>query len=325
MHPSLAIALVMLGCCSNVIFLEHLVSVHPGSGNIITFMQFLFIATEGFIFTLDFGRKPNVIPLRIYGLMVSFFFVVQVINNYAFNYRVPMTLHIIFRAGSLIASLTLGVVLMKKSYPLEKYLSVFLVTAGICMCTWASATYDGKKSSEECSDGELDLWTWSIGIGMLVVSLFLTARMGLFQEQIYKSHGKYPDEALFFNHALPLPGFLLVAPDIYRHAIEFNNSAPVDILYTGIEIPEMWLYLAANVITQYICIQSVFVLTTECSALTVTLVVTLRKFLSLLLSIWYFNNSFTLLHWLGAALVFIGTLMFTDIIPLRRKPKAKAQ
>jgi len=30
--------------------------------------------------------------------MVSFFFVIQVVNNYAFNYKIPMTLHIIFRA-----------------------------------------------------------------------------------------------------------------------------------------------------------------------------------------------------------------------------------
>ncbi len=35
----------------------------PGSGNIITFSQFLFIALEGFIFTMHFGRKKPVIPI----------------------------------------------------------------------------------------------------------------------------------------------------------------------------------------------------------------------------------------------------------------------
>lgn len=56
-----------------------------------------------------------------------------------------------------------------------------------------------------------------------------------------------------------------------------------------------------------------FILTTECTSLTVTLIVTLRKFLSLLFSIFYFKNPFNLAHWAGTALVFGGTLMFADV------------
>ena len=46
---------------------------------------------------------------------------------------------------------------------------------------------------------------------------------------------------------------------------------------SAIVIPRLLLYLAGNTLTQYICISAVFVLTTECASLTVTLVVTLRK------------------------------------------------
>jgi solute carrier family 35 (UDP-xylose/UDP-N-acetylglucosamine transporter), member B4 len=67
----------------------------------------------------------------------------------------------------------------------------------------------------------------------------------------------------------------------------------------------------------------VFILTTECSSLTVTLVVTLRKFVSLLFSIWYFNNPFTIWHWLGTVLVFGGTALFSDIPGLLRQQKQK--
>jgi len=45
----------------------------------------------------------------------------------------------------------------------------------------------------------------------------------------------------------------------------------------------------------------------------VTLVVTLRKFLSLLISIAYFKNPFSAFHWLGTALVFFGTMLFADV------------
>ena len=86
-------------------------------------------------------------------------------------------------------------------------------------------------------------------------------------------------------------------------------------------VPSMLLYLLGNIITQYLCISAVFVLTTECASLTVTLVVTLRKFLSLLFSIWYFNNPFTTLHWLGTVLVFGGTLVFSDVPKLLREKR----
>ena len=64
--------------------------------------------------------------------------------------------------------------------------------------------------------------------------------------------------------------------------------------------------------TRYVCISSVFRLTEQCTSLVVTLVVTLRKFASLLFSIWYFSNPFVAQHWLGSALVLAGTLLFTD-------------
>ena len=66
---------------------------------------------------------------------------------------------------------------------------------------------------------------------------------------------------------------------------------------------------------RFVCIKSVFVLTTECSSLTVTLVVTLRKFASLLFSIFYFSNPFTRQHWIATVLVFGGTCVFVELGP----------
>lgn len=34
---------------------------------------------------------------------------------------------------------------------------------------------------------------------MLTLALLLSAGMGLEQEKLYKTHGKHPDEALFYN------------------------------------------------------------------------------------------------------------------------------
>ncbi len=54
-------------------------------------------------------------------------------------------------------------------------------------------------------------------------------------------------------------------------------------------------------------------MTTECPSLIVTLIVTLRKFFSLVFSIMYFRNPFTLYHWLGTACVFGGIFLFTGV------------
>uniref|UniRef100_A0A8C1SIQ7 Solute carrier family 35 member B4 n=2 Tax=Cyprinus carpio TaxID=7962 RepID=A0A8C1SIQ7_CYPCA len=305
MNTLFAIALVFVGCCSNVVFLELLVRDFPGCGNIVTFAQFAFIALEGFIFETHFGRKKPHIPLSNYVIMVTMFFTVSVINNYALNFNIAMPLHMIFRSGSLIANMILGIIILKKRYSASKYLSIMLVSLGIFICTIMSAK---QVVSHFRLDHKILFW-----IAMLTFALLMSARMGIFQETLYKKYGKHSKEALFYNHFLPLPGFLLLSTDIYRHAVLFSQSSPVEIPVIGQSVPVMWLYLLMNVITQYVCIRGVFILTTECASLTVTLVVTLRKFLSLIISILYFHNPFTAWHWVGTAVVFLGTLLYTEV------------
>ena len=92
----------------------------------------------------------------------------------------------------------------------------------------------------------------------------------------------------------------------------------------SIAMPSMIFYLFCNTGTQFICISAVYRLTSECPSLTVTLVVTLRKFFSLLFSIWYFNNPFTFVHWIGTAMVFAGTLLFSDIYGMIKTNRPEA-
>jgi len=316
--PLLAILMVLVGCSSNVVFLELLVSQDPGIGNLVTFAQFLIIALEGFIFTTKFGTVKPKVPFSAWVMLVIMYFLVSVSNNYALNFNIPMPLHMIFRAGSLMANMLLGVIILGKQYSMSKYVSILMITAGIITCTYSSTS---SKSVEGGDEEKEESWIM-VGISLLTFALFMSARMGIYQEVVYSKHGKHPREALFYTHALPLPGFLLLAPDILNHWNIVMSSAPLPIIPF---VPSMLLYLIGNIFTQYLCISAVFVLTTECASLTVTLVVTLRKFLSLLFSIWYFNNPFTTLHWLGTLLVFGGTLLFSDIPKLLRESREKAK
>lgn len=317
-----AICFVMLGCCVNVIFLELLVVADPGSGNLITFSQFLIISLEGFLTTLRCGTKKPVVPFREYLTLVVFFFLVSTTNNMAFNFNISMTLHLIFRAGSLMANMILGMIIMHKRYTPMKYISVAMISVGIAICTIASGKDVGESTSAPVEGGFSDYFWWVCGITILTFALFMSARMGLYQEVLYTKYGKHPREALFFTHFLPLPGFALLFTDLTTHIGIANTSEPLNIL--GFLLPCIWVYIAGNVLTQCVCINSVFVLTTECTSLTVTLVVTLRKFLSLLFSIFYFNNPFTTMHWFGTALVFLGTFLYSDIPGMIRQSKQKS-
>ncbi|KAK0182083.1 hypothetical protein PV327_000252 [Microctonus hyperodae] len=321
MQVALAISLVFFGCCTNVVFLELLIKEDPGSGNLITFAQFLLISLEGFIFTSKFGTVKPRIGIKDYMILVVMFFLTSVCNNYAFDFNIPMPLHMIFRAGSLMANMIMGIIILKKQYVFSKYLSVFMITLGIIICTIVSgqevkSTQKVTENSIPATPMETFFW-WTLGISLLTIALFISARMGLYQEVLYKKYGKHPQEALYYTHLLPLPFFLTLAPNIWHHTLIAINSDPIAIL--GILIPKNILYLIGNIITQYMCISSVFILTTECTSLTVTLVVTLRKFISLLFSIVYFQNSFSTYHYIGTALVFIGTIIFTEVLPKLRE------
>ncbi|KAK7078598.1 hypothetical protein SK128_012095 [Halocaridina rubra] len=317
MSAGTAILFVFIGCCSNVIFLELLVKDEPGGGNIITCAQFIFIALEGFIFTSDFGRKKSVIPVKNYLVLVVMFFIVNVSNNLAFSFKISMPLHMIFRSGGLIANMIMAIIVLGRRYSISKYLSVAMITLGTTICTFASAGTLDESSEENKRDGPSSFAVWLMGIGLLTFALFMSARMGIYQETLYAQHGKHSREALYYIHMMSLPGFLMTGSSIVEHAFKFSTSLPLPALASVpilASIPRLWLYLVGNMLTQFVCISSVFKLTSECTSLTVTLVLTLRKFLSLIFSIIYFQNPFTISHWLGTFLVFGGTLIFTDII-----------
>ena len=76
-RAQLAILLVFLGCMSNVIFLELMIQEDPGSGNLITFSQFLVIALEGFIFTTKCLTVKPKVPFTAWITLVVMFFLVR--------------------------------------------------------------------------------------------------------------------------------------------------------------------------------------------------------------------------------------------------------
>ena len=60
-----------------------------------------------------------------------------------------------------------------------------------------------------------------------------------------------------------------------------------------------------------VCISGVQKASSLASAVTLNLILSLRKFTSLVLSVILFKNHFTFMHWVGSILVFLGTVCYS--------------
>ncbi|KAI6202132.1 hypothetical protein M3Y96_00916100 [Aphelenchoides besseyi] len=334
-----AVVGTLTGCMSCMVVVESLANRQPSAMNLMTFANFLFIAIEGLVFTSKFFTVRNKIPIRAYVPVVLMFCFVNVVNNQALNYHVPVPLHIIFRSGSLFTSLVMSRVILGREYTRKKYWSVAAISIGIIMCTLATAQAKKESASDELTDHTTKLLNetgeeitleeankhfreWVIGITMLTVALVASSALALMQEKLYREHGKHPREAMFYTHFLSLPLFAFMGEDILRNAAVFSKSPPLEFAGINFVVPELWAFLLLSSAFQWLCISYVYMANSEMDSLSVTLLVTLRKFFSLLISIVYFKNVFTLQHWSGAALVFIGTLVYSGYL-LRDAPEPK--
>lgn len=347
---TVALTFIFGGCCSNAITLERLTSSYPRSGILITFIQFIvvflyslpsqltFQANDNYngLETLSSARrtwlprlKKRRVPLLPYFIQVVLFFVLSILNNAAFAYHIPMTVHIIFRSGGMIVNMALGWSLAKKWYTPRQVISVFVVTVGIMLTTLSASKPKPQTSSFETIDRSL----YAQGIFILSLALLLSGFLGLVQDWVFSEYVK-PTEArfasvqpswqenVFYLHSLALPLFYLSKDTITTELSDMNISPTLLLASVPVylqsyvpgyvsAVPSIFLYLFLNTITQLICVIGVNRITGRISSLTVTLILTVRKAVSLLLSVAVYGGPASPIMWTGAALVFLGTIGYS--------------
>lgn len=149
--------------------------------------------------------------------------------------------------------------------------------------------------------------------------------MGLYTEETYKEYGPHWKENLFYSHLLALPLFVPFLPSMQKQFLRLAASVPLGLpsydsisklppdLQKGlssVQIPSQLVYLVMNVLTQYACIRGVNLLASAASALTVTIVLNVRKLASLLVSIWLFGHRLSPGTLVGACIVFFAGGMY---------------
>ena len=145
-------------------------------------------------------------------------------------------------------------------------------------------------------------------------------------------------EALFYLHFLSMPLFVFVWKDLWAQFQALGASPQYTLRLPSamhrvvtaalpsfaypangeVMVPQAYVPLLLNTFTQLLCVAGVHRLTARVSSLTVTLILVVRKAISLLISVLLFRGAGqeaasgkALLMWAGATLVFAGTVGYS--------------
>ena len=239
--------------------------------------------------------------------------------------------------------------------------SVLLVTAGVITTTLSVPERTSRTIQDDSSHTPVKPYTYTVGVSILALALFLSGLLGLVQDWTFSRYGrpttsnhndrkasndtngmKRPpawQESMFYLHFLALPMFLSVRHHLASQFRSINAgpalhlffpaSSPLD-AYTSIpetwgislSFPKAYVPLVLNTLTQLLCVAGVHRLTTRVSALTVTLVLVVRKAASFIISVLWLagaaRNDDNLANadglrkmWFGAGLVLVGTIGYS--------------
>jgi drug/metabolite transporter (DMT)-like permease len=180
--------------------------------------------------------------------------------------------------------------------------------------------------------------SFELGLVVLLVAQMLSSYMGIYVQDMYAAHGNHWQENLFYSHIFSIPLFLPLQPMLATQyatlldspapqipsQLESHLPSPVKALIT--KTSTSLYHLALNSITQLVCITGVNLLGSKSSAVTVTIVLNIRKLVSFMLSFWIFGNHLSGLMVVGAVLVFGAGALYgwETTVGIKRRKEAEA-
>jgi len=312
MDYSTSLVLIFGGCCSNVWTYEQLLRQSPQIGSALTFAQMLFITFQSLPFFVEWRKsrvgivfpalKQRQAPISQWAAQVLLLTTGSLLNNWVYAFHVPLTVQIVFRSAGVVIAMILGHYLLQRRYTPRQVVSVLLVSIGVSVAS-ISASSPASISLDNFSP------TYLYGLVMLIGSLFATAVLGILQERTYKTYGPCWREGIFYTHLLSLPIFIFLRNDViqgFKSLSVESNGPPILLPY---------IFLAMNLLTQVVCVSGVNKLTSATSSVSTSVVLTVRKAVSLCLSIWYFGSDWDYSLVFGAVMVFAGSLAYSTARP----------
>lgn len=193
--------------------------------------------------------------------------------------------------------------------------------------TYTTYTRNVPPNTEKGSKNDLPPPAWQESmfyIHLLSMPMFYFLRDGLVSQLVVLNASSTT------QLIIPSPSHVITTITRYRTHALTNGSTLRRGYPTPVSLPSGYIPLILNTLTQIICVAGVHRLTSRVSSLTVTLVLVVRKAMSLLISIMLFGSKGTepenrTMMWTGPALVFIGTVFYSMAPrgPMQRKSKGE--
>jgi len=221
-----------------------------------------------------------------------------------------------------------GWLLFKQKYTTKQVICICVITVGIFLGSIGDASLFWGGTCVDCSPGvaasakatsgggsNAALVLWSCGIAILVACQVLQAVLGHFQAMFYKEFadkapkGMLADEYLFTSHVCSLVMILVLWRDILEAG---KNAIATDPIAPYLPIPRAVFFIFLNNVCQTICIKGVFRLSAFYAPLTVNVTLSVRKFLSVIVSILWFGNPWTMLHSVATLAIFGGAFAYSQ-------------
>jgi len=312
--PLYPFLMVFGGCITSIVCLEFLFGHDTACGNLVSFTDFFFVLLSCIPGQTERSRgtlrlKPRIASGAAHAIHAGLWVTMSILVNYAYAFDVSVPIHTLFRSCNIISSVLLGYLFFKKTYSARELCCVAAVSVGLFLAT---------VGEWEVRIGDKGLFL--VGVGVLTVVLMLQAWLGHMQHRFYERYAltgakrsELADEFLFYSHAASLLPMVLMSGHIRHHLGVLLATKPLAQL-PGVPAGIVWLLL--NLLTQAVCIKGVFYLSANYSPLTVNLTLSVRKFVSVMLSVVLFGNPWGTKHVVASVLIFGGVFLYFQ------KPKA---
>uniref|UniRef100_A0A8C5Q5Z3 Solute carrier family 35 member B1 n=1 Tax=Leptobrachium leishanense TaxID=445787 RepID=A0A8C5Q5Z3_9ANUR len=187
----------------------------------------------------------------------------------------------------------LGVTLLKKKYPLTKYLCVLLIVLGVALFMYKPRNADVTGDTRVFGYGEL----------LLLLSLTLDGLTGVSQDHM-RAHYQTGSNQMML-HVNLWSSFVMGAGILFTG--ELWDFLSFTERYPSI-INSILLFSLTSALGQAF----IFMTVVHFGPLTCSIITTTRKFFTILASVLLFSNPISELQWVGTVLVFLGKLGLED-------------
>eukprot|EP00930_Biecheleria_cincta_P049478 TRINITY_DN34678_c0_g1_i1.p1 TRINITY_DN34678_c0_g1~~TRINITY_DN34678_c0_g1_i1.p1 ORF type:complete len:399 (-),score=51.67 TRINITY_DN34678_c0_g1_i1:41-1237(-) len=333
---SLSVGMIFAGCMLNVITTEYVLKGDPLAGNLLTLTEIAMVLVQKVPKRLStvhkYGFKPFVTPLTSHVQFTVLWSLMSVLANFAFAYKISIPIFTLIRSCNMIATVVLGWLCFKQRYTCIQLLCVVVVSVGIFLASLGEAmTLKKGVSSGSCtscsqpsppnSDAQLageteqedELAIWLVGIGILAFVQLVQGLLGHIQSRFYKIYSNLAskddliDEFMFTSQIVALSPFLFMRNDIGAAAEGALNS---DLVLGFCPSRIAWIILGS--IAQSVCLRGVFKTSAVVSPLTLTIVLSVRKFLTVIFSVLWFDNPWSHWHSIATLLIFGGVFAYSQ-------------